>query len=40
MVFHDNADKDDTLNDTGLWYISNDNDDYVKIDVVVEYEHE
>ena len=38
VVFHENANKDDTMNDTGVWNISNDNDDYVKIDAVVEQE--
>ena len=38
LVFHENADKGDTMNDTGVWHTSNDNDTRVKIDAYVEQE--
>ena len=32
VVFHENVDKSDKMNDIGVWHISNDNDNHVKID--------
>ena len=40
MVFHDNTDKNGILNDSDVWNIFNDNDDYVKIDAIVQQDHE
>ena len=38
VVFHENAGKCDKMNDTCVWNTSNDNNNHVKIDVVVEHE--
>lgn len=38
VVFHENVDKGDKMNDTGVWHTFNDNDNHVKIYVVVEQE--
>jgi len=40
MVFHENADKGDKMNGTGVWHNINDNDNYVKIDADNEQELE
>ena len=36
VVFHENADKNDRLNDSDVWHIFNANDDYVKLDAIVQ----
>jgi hypothetical protein len=36
VVFHENENNDGTMNDTSVWHISNENDDHVRIDAVVE----
>jgi transposase InsO family protein len=36
VVFHENADKGDKMNDTDVWHSSNDIDDHVKIDAMVK----
>lgn len=37
MVFHENANEGDKMNNTGVWH---DTDYYVKLDTSVEQEHE
>ena len=36
VVFHENANKNDKMNDTDVWHIFNDNDNRVKIDAIVQ----
>ena len=38
VVFHENADRGNTMNDAYAWH--NDNDEHVKIDELVKHEHE
>jgi hypothetical protein len=38
VVFHENVDKIDKMNDTGIWHIFRDNDNYVKIEAVVKHD--
>ena len=40
VVFHENVDKGDKMNDIGVWHNSNDNDDHAKIYAVIEQEQE
>ena len=37
-MFHENADRVDTMNDANAWH--NDSDEHVKINAMVKHEHE
>jgi hypothetical protein len=39
VVFHENADRGDTMNDVDAWNNYNDNDKHVKIDAMVKKDH-